>query len=192
MRIFLVRHGESTSDMEDRYGGHYDDHLTSKGRKQAQDVAKRLSNKGIQIIFSSPFHRARETAEILGKELKCPVEIVEDMKERNRYAHLTGMKKSEAAKKHPEHVAKLKDHTYGVEGGEDYDIFRKRIEKAFEKLISEPYDVIAIAAHSGPIGCILKILGHGEFKIGKCAYFELEKKNGKFRLVHFERAEIKK
>ncbi len=192
MKIFLIRHGESTSDMEDKYGGHYDDHLTAKGRKQAADVSKKLSGSGIQIIFSSPFHRARETSEILSKELKCPVKIVDDIKERNRYAHLTGMKKSDAAKRHPEHVARLKDHTYGVEGGEEYDVFKKRIEKIFEKLASEPYDAIAIVAHGGPIGCILRVLGWGEHKIGKCAYFEIEKKNNEFKLLKMENAELKK
>ncbi len=191
MRIFLIRHGESTSDIEDRYGGHYDDHLTAGGMKQAQAVAKKLADTGIKIIFSSPFYRARETAEIISKNLKCRMKIIGDIKERNRYAHLAGMKKSVAAKKHPEHVKRLKDHTYGVEGGENYDIFKKRIEKTFEKLTSEPYDVIAIVTHGGPIGCILRILGWGEFKMGKCAYFEIEK-NGKFKLIHFERAEIKK
>ena len=192
MRIFLIRHGESSSDIEDRYGGHYDDHLTEKGKRQAQKVAKQLAGKGIEVIFSSPFHRARETAEIMGKGLKCPVKIVNDIKERNRYAHLTGMKKSDAAEKHPEHVAKLKDHTYGVDGGEEYDIFKVRIIKTFEKLSSQPYDIIAIVAHSGPIGCILReVLNMTELKIGKCAYFEVEKKGG-FKLLKMENAEIKR
>ena len=193
MKIFLVRHGESTSDVEDRYGGHYDDHLTGKGKRQAQKTVQKLANSGIEVIFSSPFHRARETSEILSKELKCHVKIVDDIKERNRYAHLTGMKKSEAAKKHPEHFAKLKDHTYSVDGGEPYDIFRERILKTFEKLASEPYDVIAIVGHGGPIGCILReVLNLDELKIGKCAYFEIEKKNNELRLLKMENAEFKK
>lgn len=31
MKIYLIRHGESTSDIKLRYDGDYDDHLTSKG-----------------------------------------------------------------------------------------------------------------------------------------------------------------
>ena len=192
MKIFLVRHGESTSDVENRYGGHYDDHLTGKGKIQAQKTAQKLANSGIEVIFSSPFHRARETAEIIGKGLKCPVKVVDDIKERNRYAHLTGMKKSEAAKKHPEHVTKLKDHTYGLDGGEEYDVFRARIMKTFEKLLSQPYDTIAIVAHSGPIGCIMRVLGYDKLKIGKCAYFEIEKTNNEFKLIRMKNAAIKK
>lgn len=34
MKIYLVRHGETTGDVEDRYGGWYDDHLTDRGKEQ--------------------------------------------------------------------------------------------------------------------------------------------------------------
>ena len=187
MKIFLIRHGESTSDVEERYSGHYDDHLSKKGIRQVEKLSKSLAGSDIQIIFSSPFHRTRETSAIISKSLKCPVKVVEEIKERDRYAHLTGMKKSTAAKKHPEHVAKLKDHTYGVKGGEEYDIFKERVMKIFNKLATEPHGVIAIVAHGGPIGCILRELGHGEFKIGKCACFEIEKKG--FKLLNVKNAE---
>lgn len=30
MKIFLIRYGETTGDVEDRYGGWYDDHLTKR------------------------------------------------------------------------------------------------------------------------------------------------------------------
>ncbi|MBS3051285.1 MAG: histidine phosphatase family protein [Candidatus Aenigmarchaeota archaeon] len=193
MKIFLIRHGESTSDVEGRYGGHYDDHLTGKGRSQSEKVAKKLADEHIEVIFSSPFHRAKETSEILAKEWKCPVKISEGMKERDRYAHLTGMKKSAAAKKHSEHVARLKDYQDAVDGGEDYGPFKERVIGTFEHLSSLHHNRIAIVCHGGPIGCIIReILGMGESKyIGKCAFFEIEK-NGKFRLVSMENAELKK
>lgn len=35
MKIYLIRHGESTSDVENRYGGTYNDHLTQKGKAQS-------------------------------------------------------------------------------------------------------------------------------------------------------------
>ena len=193
MRIFLIRHGESTSDVEGRYGGHYDDHLTARGSRQAAKLAKELSGKGIEVIFSSPFHRAKETSGILAKEWKCPVKISEGIKERDRYAHLTGMKKSHAAKRHAHHVARLKNYQDSVEGGEDYEPFRKRIVGIFNELASLPHNVIAIVCHGGPIGCILReLLGKETKYIGKCAYFELQKENGKLKLIKAGNAELKK
>ncbi len=192
MRIFLIRHGESTSDVEERYGGHYDDHLTGKGKNQARKVAKKLAGKGIEIIFTSPFHRAKETSDILAKEWNCPVKVVEDLKERNRYAHLTGMKKSAAAKRHGHHVAKLKTYLHNVDGGENYGPFKKRIEKAFAEISNSPRKTIAIVCHGGPIGCIMRELMGRETKyIGKCAVFELEK-NEKLKLIRVENAGLEK
>lgn len=53
MRILIVRHGEPD---------YARDSLTPLGRLQAQAVARRLQDEGIQAIFSSPMGRARETA----------------------------------------------------------------------------------------------------------------------------------
>ncbi|MBI4020340.1 MAG: histidine phosphatase family protein [Candidatus Aenigmarchaeota archaeon] len=51
MKIYLIRHGETTGDVEDRYGGDYDDHLTRKGKQQSINLSRRLSNKDVEIIF---------------------------------------------------------------------------------------------------------------------------------------------
>lgn len=45
MKIFLCRHGQTTGDIEDRYGGDYDDHLTDLGKTQAEELANKLQGK---------------------------------------------------------------------------------------------------------------------------------------------------
>ena len=39
VKIYLIRHGETTGDVEDRYGGAYDDHLSEKEKAQARELA---------------------------------------------------------------------------------------------------------------------------------------------------------
>ena len=51
MRIYLIRHGQTTGDVEDRYGGDYDDHLTELGRNQSNDLGVKLQNLGIEIFL---------------------------------------------------------------------------------------------------------------------------------------------
>ena len=70
MKIYLVRHGQTTGDCDDR--------LTGFGQRQAKALAKELSGEKIDIIFTSPKIRARETARILQEELKTKVEIIND------------------------------------------------------------------------------------------------------------------
>src|SRR5512143_1526057 len=101
MIIYLIRHGQTTSDVEDRYGGDYDDHLTELGQKQASEVASKLENSGIEVIFASNRIRAQETAKILQKKLKTDIITDESLRERNLYGKLTGMIKSEAKEKYP-------------------------------------------------------------------------------------------
>jgi broad specificity phosphatase PhoE len=39
MNLFFIRHGETTGDVEGRYGGDYDDRLTEKGSRAAYPTA---------------------------------------------------------------------------------------------------------------------------------------------------------
>ena len=43
--------------------------LTEKGKKQIENVAQKLENKKIGLIFSSDIPRAKETAEIISKKI---------------------------------------------------------------------------------------------------------------------------
>ncbi len=191
MKIFLVRHGESTGDIERRYGGDYDDHLTDRGRRQTKKLVIRLSRKGIQKIFSSPRLRAKETAEILSKDLDRELEVVNDLRERNFYGILTGMKKSTAKKKYPDEIKKLKSYKNTIEGAEDYGSFKKRVIEAFSNIAASDLRFVAVVTHGGPISCFFReVLKKGEFKnIDDCAFFEIEY-DGKFKLIEMSGAEL--
>ncbi|MBI2529595.1 MAG: histidine phosphatase family protein [Candidatus Diapherotrites archaeon] len=190
MKIYLIRHGETTGDVEERYGGNYDDHLTEKGIAQSEQLAKKLSKSGIQIIFSSPLFRAKETAQILKKCLKCDLRIVGGIRERNKYGIMAGMKKSEAKLKYPEQVKLLEDFRKTAKGAETYSHLKKRVIRAFRKIAGSKYDVIAIFTHAGPIRCIVReVVKAGELKyVGDCAVFELEREGRKFSLLNSDNA----
>jgi phosphohistidine phosphatase SixA len=85
MIIYLARHGQTTGDIENRYGGDYDDHLTEVGRHQSEKLADQLQGKGIEKLFASPRIRAQETSAIVGKKLGLLVITLEAFRERNGY-----------------------------------------------------------------------------------------------------------
>lgn len=78
MKIYLVRHGQTTGDVEDKSGRDKDARLTGFGQRQAKNLVKELVGEKIEIIFTTPKIRARETARILQEELKVKVEIIND------------------------------------------------------------------------------------------------------------------
>src|SRR5437588_221264 len=96
MKIFLVRHGESVDDIEDCYGGIADFPLTDSGRSTAEELANKLANSGIQVLYTSPYKRAHETATYICKTLDCEARIIDDLRERNSYGVLSGVNKAKA------------------------------------------------------------------------------------------------
>lgn len=188
MKIYLIRHGETTSDVEDRYGGDYDDHLTEKGKRQVRKLAEKLASSGIDVIFASSKIRAQETAKILNDKLGVEIKTAEDLRERNLYGPLTGMQKKEAKQKFPELVERLKNTQDTIDGAENWQDFVKRVVTAFKKIAGSNYETVAVVTHGGPIRRIFgELLGikkeMGEMKIDDCAYAVIKVKKGRFELI---------
>jgi broad specificity phosphatase PhoE len=186
MKIYICRHGQTTGDIEDRYGGSYDDHLTKKGRNQAQELANKLVNSGTQILYCSPLIRTQETAEILKSQLGCEIKTIEDLKERNKNGILTGMTKSEAMAKYPKLAEQLKDYRNQIQGAESQDDFVLRIKKAFTEITNtSSYSTIGILTHGGPIWAIFSdILNDMRLAdISDCAYVILNKEGQELTIV---------
>lgn len=188
MIIYLIRHGETTGDIEGRYGGDYDDCLTGKGRAQSKEMAKKLKDKGIQIIYHIPKKRAKNTAKILNGFLNKGLEEVNELRERNNYGILTGLTEHESKKRYPKEADKLKimGSHHDIKGSEDYGSFKNRILNVFEKITNkEDFKVVAVVSHGGPIKCILEEI----LKIKKtdaledCTVIELEKTNNKTKII---------
>ena len=74
-RVFIVAHGETKIDREGRVHGRLDPPLTMGGQLTGKKNAKQLKGKGIQKIYTSPRLRARQTADLMAKELGVPVEV---------------------------------------------------------------------------------------------------------------------
>lgn len=79
--IYLMRHGETLWNVEQRLQGRGDSALTPKGRRQAAAYGLRLKAEALPLtelrIVCSPLRRARHTAEIVLSELGLPHERIE-------------------------------------------------------------------------------------------------------------------
>jgi len=186
MKIFLIRHGQTIGDIEDRYGGNYDDHLSQEGQLQVIRLARQLPGSGIKIIYCSPKIRAQETAMGLKDVLNCSIETVDDLRERNQYGVLTGMVKAEAKEKFPELTQKVKDYRNTLPEGESYEDFKKRILSIWDNLLNSKFETIAILTHGGPIKVIFREILAKEVKIEDCGYAIFEKDSLGLSLIRTE------
>lgn len=174
MNLFLIRHGETTGDVEDRYGGIYDDALTERGQIQLQQTARQLTGKGIEIIFTSPLLRARQSADIIASVIGAPIKVVEGLRERS-YGVLTGLTKTEALVQYPEAVEAHKNPDNTDPEGESRVDFEVRILRAFEQVRASGHTAVAVVAHGGSLKIIMRVLGAPiPEKIGDGEIFEIK------------------
>ncbi len=89
--IYFVRHGETEKNAQNIHQGP-EGALSAKGKEQALATALRFpKHKGRpQIIISSPYERAKETAEIIGKELNLKIKYIDLLVERKNPSEIIG------------------------------------------------------------------------------------------------------
>lgn len=70
-KYFVVRHGEADNNVNSVIScdPNNSSHLTEKGREQAAKIGDNLKKEKIDIIFSSPFARTKETAEVIAEKI---------------------------------------------------------------------------------------------------------------------------
>ncbi|HYR94069.1 MAG TPA: histidine phosphatase family protein [Methylomirabilota bacterium] len=77
--FFFVRHGESEANAAHRFSGRTDSPLTERGRKQAEVVAAALDAVPFDRIVATPLSRSLDTALVIGRRRKMPVDVVDDL-----------------------------------------------------------------------------------------------------------------
>lgn len=82
MKLYFVRHGESEANTRHVISNRESTfHLTSRGRQQAEMLARKIKDIPLSAIFSSPVLRARETTEILSATLGVRYQTTEALRE---------------------------------------------------------------------------------------------------------------
>lgn len=66
-RLYLIRHGETAWNRENRPQGISDVPLSDVGKRQARAVGEALSSEPLVALYASNLARARETAEAIGE-----------------------------------------------------------------------------------------------------------------------------
>jgi broad specificity phosphatase PhoE len=71
-RIYLVRHGTTLLNRQNRYRGRIDVPLDAGGWQDAWSAAAELEHAGLEEIYSSPLRRARDTAQVVADAAGLP------------------------------------------------------------------------------------------------------------------------
>jgi probable phosphoglycerate mutase len=106
--LILVRHGQSTANVEGIWQGQMDFPLSKEGRHQAETAGLVLSRESFDGLYSSPLSRAFETASIIRSrtDFRGEVITVEGLSERSG-GILEGYTWAEQERRNPELAKKF-------------------------------------------------------------------------------------
>jgi broad specificity phosphatase PhoE len=147
--ILLIRHGETAWNREKIFRGVYDIPLNENGRAQASHLARALASRSIDVAYSSPLSRARETARIVLEPHRIQAAVHEGLKDFN-YGKWTGLQDELVASKWSEEHARWTAEPHKVRPP-DGDTLQEVFDRAFDALeeIAQKHDgqTAALFAH---------------------------------------------
>ena len=158
MKLYLVRHGQSESNLKRNFSGWAQISLTEQGFEDAKKAGKYLKGKRFDRIYSSDLLRAVQTAQtaIPGCE---PVQL--ELLRENDVGTLQGHSIAEYEERYGRHFwVTPTGSDFTAFGGENHDHVRKRVRAFLEMLEKEPCEQAIAFAHEGVLRCALdSVLG---------------------------------
>ena len=157
MILYLIRHGESTSNVNKTFTGQKEAALTELGHKQADCISRYFLGVHIDRIYASDLSRAYDTALPLSKISRVAIEKNPAFREINggkwelqKFTELTHL--------YPEDYARWRNDLGNAcpTGGESIAEICKRTTDAVDAIVrAHPGETIVIATHAVPIRVML-------------------------------------
>ena len=150
--LYLIRHGEALGAILDIIG---DTALSPLGILQAERLRDRLAATGeiaADVLISSTFKRARQTAETIAPELDLPI-VLDDEVQELRDGVAEGLIEEEYRAKYGEVNFRETPFRQVAPAGENWGQFVLRVSTAFDRIIRENEGkTMVIVCHGGVIG----------------------------------------
>ena len=193
-RVVLVRHGESSYNVERRVQGHCDlSQLTENGQSGAQQVGKALKELKFAAAYSSPLKRAKETAELILAALEAaPVpQFSDDLKEIN-LVQWEGMTFDQVEAEFPEGFKCWRDHPQdlkmqietpaGIEEFYPVPALYEQAKRFWEAILpNHAGETILVVAHSGINRCLINTA----IGLGPAHYQSFQQSNCGISILNF-------
>lgn len=163
--LVLVRHGQSTWNLENRFTGETDVPLTTQGCEEARAAGSKLRAIPFSHAFTSVLQRAIETLSLIlasAHQEQLPVTRNRALNERN-YGRLQGLNKAEVTKQYGEAQVNLWRRSFSTRppDGESLADTAARVlpyyQQAIEPLLRQGKDVL-IVAHGNSLRALMMYL----------------------------------
>ena len=159
--LYLVRHGQSIYNLENRFTGWKDIDLTELGEKQAREAGRILSDVSFDYCYTSNLRRARETLRLILNEINQSPLIENNVALNERdYGSLIGQNKAQAAQKFGLEQVQIWRRSFDVSppGGESLKMTAERTLPYYRSVILPKVlnsNNVIISAHGNSIRAIV-------------------------------------
>ncbi|MHB8652046.1 MAG: histidine phosphatase family protein [Minisyncoccota bacterium] len=146
--VYFVRHGQSADNVAPVFQSP-DSPLNEKGIKQAESIAQRVSKLSFEALITSPFERAKQTAEAITKATGKEAEYSEFFVERVKPTYINGKPYTDEKASTLWREWEKSLHTPGMraEDGENFDDLIARADKALAFLNSREEQSLVVVTH---------------------------------------------
>ncbi|RJF72711.1 histidine phosphatase family protein [Deinococcus cavernae] len=135
--FWVVRHGESTWNVDGRYQGQTDVPLSPVGMLQAATLAERLTGQHFAAVYSSDLLRAAQTARTVAERLAGapPVQLDPGLREID-VGQLSGLVMADIKQHFPDYLTSLQNDPWATRrpGGESMEDLFARCGQVFHVL----------------------------------------------------------
>jgi 2,3-bisphosphoglycerate-dependent phosphoglycerate mutase len=171
--LALVRHGQSSYNLENRFTGELDVPLTEKGREEAITAGKKLKAIPLSHGFTSLLQRAIDTMILILQETghtDLPVTHDKALNERN-YGQLQGLNKAEVARQYGETQVGIWRRSFSIRppGGESLEDTAARVipyyQRMIEPMLLEGQPILVVAHGNSLRALMMRLEGIGPDEI---------------------------
>jgi probable phosphoglycerate mutase len=159
MKIFIVRHGETEWNRTKRFQGISDIPLNERGKAQAEALAHALKDDAIDVVYSSPLIRAKETARAVHHFHPSSLFFEEEGLREMNLGEFEGIKAKEWGEQYPEFSEKWRESPSSIQlpGGESLKGVQIRAVQTLDRIIKYhlPETTLLICSHNFVIHAIL-------------------------------------
>jgi probable phosphoglycerate mutase len=159
MRIYIIRHGVTESNAQD-VRQPVEGNLSGEGIAQARSLAEKLSDLTIDSIFTSPYPRARQTADIISARVKqLQVQESEFLVEVRYPSEVIGKPKSDPkSRRIIDEIQSRYGESYRFSDEETFDEFTSRARLVLEYIRKTGFENVVIVSHERFIRVLVGVI----------------------------------
>lgn len=169
MIILLVRHGETEHNLLGMQGVVGNDApLNGTGRAQAERAAKICKEYSPSHIYSSPFERCKQTANIISSATNATVTTTKELIEFDMgdWAHLKSEETKKLLTQNSAWDFSPEKYSFRVPGGESWQDVSERASRLLEQIIedNDTASTIVLVSHNATIRALVGIMHEAPFQ----------------------------